>query len=208
MNKPETLRVLSILRLAYPGYYRGYNDSDYDDLAMLWGDMFQDEPFELVSAALKALIATAEKDFPPSIGALKAMIDRMGREPEPTEAEAWCIAKGAMTKCNTQDEYLQLPHAVRRAIGGVSQLRQWGLADQRELPRIMEAFMRSYRTAVRQQRERALIPSDVQAVMRAGAAAALPGTREKRERAQCGGPGAIPFTLPKGLIKTIPDEED
>lgn len=207
MNKPETLKILSILRLAYPGRYKGYNDDDYDDMALLWSDMFPDEPFEQVGAALKALIATDEKGFPPSIGAVKGMIVNMRGEPEMTGTEAWHIARGAMTGCTTREEYLQLPDAIRRAIGGMSQLRQWGMTDQKELPRIMEVFLRSYRTALEQQRTRALIPMDIQAVMRGGIAAELPEKRAP-EPELAGEQRAIPFVLPDGLIKTIPGEKD
>ncbi len=204
MNKPEILKMLSILRLAYPGYYKGYNDDDYDDMALLWGDMFPEEPFEQVSAALKALIATDEKGFPPSIGAVKGMIANMRRAPELTGTEAWRIAKSAMSNCTTREEFLQLPETIRRAIGGMSQLRQWGMADQKELPRIMDVFLRAYHTALEQQRTRALIPRDIQAVMRGGYTAGLP---QKRAPEQTGEQCATPFVLPEGLIKTIPDEE-
>ena len=70
MNKQETLQILAVLRLAYPGYYKGYNDGDYDDMAMLWEDMFPDEPSAVVGAAVRSLIATDAKGFPPAIGAV------------------------------------------------------------------------------------------------------------------------------------------
>jgi hypothetical protein len=160
--------------------------------------MFPEEPFEQVSAALKALIATDEKGFPPSIGAVKGMIADMRSEPALTGTEAWRIVRSAMTNCNTREEFLELPPVIRRAVGGMSQLRQWGMSDQKELPRIMDVFLRDYKTALEQQRTNALIPKDILAVMRGGIAAALPERR---------GQDAIPFTLPKGLIKTIPDED-
>lgn len=198
MDKQETLQILSILRVAYPAQYKNKSAGDNNDLALLWSDMFPEEPFEQVSAALKALIATDEKGFPPSIGAVKGMIADMRSEPALTGTEAWRIVRSAMTNCNTREEFLELPPVIRRAVGGMSQLRQWGMSDQKELPRIMDVFLRDYKTALEQQRTNALIPKDILAVMRGGIAAALPERR---------GQDAIPFTLPKGLIKTIPDED-
>lgn len=175
MNKQETLQILAVLRLAYPGYYKGYNDGDYDDMAMLWEDMFPDEPSAVVGAAVRSLIATDAKGFPPAIGAVKGMIAKLSGEPELTEAEAWRLVKNAMSAYATREEFLRLPPAVQRAVGGASQLCQWAITDQKELPVIMSAFMRSYRTALEQQRERALIPKDIQAFLREGVQDALPG---------------------------------
>jgi len=49
-------------------------EKDHFDTVVLWATMFKDEPFKLVSAAVKTFIASDEKGYPPHIGAIKATI--------------------------------------------------------------------------------------------------------------------------------------
>ena len=70
----ESTKILAILRIAYPGFYKGMREKDHFDTVVLWATMFKDEPFELVSAAVKTFIASDEKGYPPHIGAIKATI--------------------------------------------------------------------------------------------------------------------------------------
>ena len=64
VNEVETKKILASLTVAYPALA--------DDKAIprvrLWGSMFTDEPYELVSAAVRTYIASDTKGFPPAIG--------------------------------------------------------------------------------------------------------------------------------------------
>ena len=48
MDKTESTKILAILRIAYPGFYRGTSEKDHSDTVVLWATMFPDDPFELV----------------------------------------------------------------------------------------------------------------------------------------------------------------
>ena len=175
MDKPETMKILAVLRVAYPNFYKAMSEDDYRDTVILWADMFRDDSFTLVSAAVKTLIATDEKGYPPHIGAVKAAIAKLTEPPVLTEMEAWNLVKSKLNAYATHEDFLELPEEIRRAVGSASQLCQWALLDMESLPVIMSNFMRSYKTAVTEQRERERIPKDVLALMEGSDLHRLPG---------------------------------
>lgn len=98
MNREETLRIMAVLKASYPSYYRGMSRDDANSIVALWADMFKDDPVELVAAAVKALIASDEKGYPPHIGAVKAHIRKLTTPQEMTEGEAWGLVSRAVRK--------------------------------------------------------------------------------------------------------------
>lgn len=138
---------------------------DADDTVVLWAALFRDDTFELVSAAVKTLIVTDEKGYPPYIGAVKTMIAKLTEPPTLTEMEAWNLVRTKLSAYATHEDFLELPEVIRRAVGSASQLCQWAQMDRESLSVIMSNFMRSYKTAVTEQRERGRIPKDVLALM-------------------------------------------
>jgi len=159
------MKILAVLRIAYPGFYKGMNAKDHSDTVVLWATMFPDDPFELVSAAVKTFIASDEKGFPPHIGAIKAAIAKLMQPDALTEAEAWNIVRGKMSCYATRADFLSLPTVIQRAVGSASQLCQWAMTDMESMPVIQSNFMRSYRAALESERQRAKIPKDVLTLM-------------------------------------------
>ena len=51
MDKVESMKILAILRIAYPGFYRGTSEKDHSDTVVLWATMFPDDPFVIQPAA-------------------------------------------------------------------------------------------------------------------------------------------------------------
>ncbi len=147
---------------------------DADDTVVLWAALFRDDTFELVSAAVKTQIVTDEKGYPPYIGAVKTMMAKLTEPPTLTEMEAWNLVRSKLSAYATHEDFLELPETIRRAVGSASQLCQWALMDMESLPVIMSNFMRSYKTAVTEQRERGRIPKDVLALMANSRIAMLP----------------------------------
>ena len=72
MTRAETLAVMSILKAAYPAYYRDMKRQDAEAVVNLWAEMLADYPADLVAAAVKSHIASDRKGFPPHIGAIIA----------------------------------------------------------------------------------------------------------------------------------------
>lgn len=134
-------------------------------MAALWAEMFP-EPCEVVGAAVKALIATDVKGFPPHIGAIKEQIKRLTAPQELNEAEAWgrlrrAISNGAY---DAEAEYDKLPAEIR-AIVTPAAIREWALMESETVNSVVASnFQRAWRELCRQKRERAMIPADVLAL--------------------------------------------
>lgn len=175
MNRHETLQILAILRVAYPAFYKTLSENDQKDTVLLWCEMFKDDSFVIVSAAVKALIATDVQGYPPHLGAVKNMIAKLTEKDELTEMEAWNIVRGKMSAYATRDDFLSMPPAIQRAVGSASQLCQWALTDMESMPVIASNFMRSYRAARDAERERKRIPGDVLKAIEAARGYELPG---------------------------------
>ena len=170
----DSTKILAILRIAYPGFYKSMREKDHFDTVFLWATMFKDDSFEFVGAAVKTFIASDEKGFPPHIGAIKAAIAKLTQPDALTEAEAWNIVRGKMSCYATRADFLKLPPVIQRAVGSASQLCQWAMADMDSMPVIQSNFMRSYRAALEAEQQRAKIPKDVLALMEARKYAMLP----------------------------------
>lgn len=174
MDKSEATKVLAILRIAYPSFYKGMSVKDADDTVVLWAALFRDDTFDLVSAAVKTFIVTDEKGYPPHIGAVKMTMAKLTEPPALTEMEAWNLVRKKLSAYATHEDFLELPEVIRRAVGSASQLCQWALMDRESLPVIMSNFMRSYKAAVTDQRELGRIPKDVLAFMAGKSLTMLP----------------------------------
>lgn len=168
MTLQETGIIMDILQTAYPKFYAGPNAPDKVRTLELWAEMFSRENVALVAAAVKSLIETDEKGFPPHIGAVKAKI-RLITEPEGmSEAEAWNLVSKALKNglYGSKDEFEKLPPDIQRLVGSPTQLREWSMMDSETVNSVLASnFQRSYRTIVQREREIARLPADVRALL-------------------------------------------
>ena len=178
MTYEETLKIMSVLKAAYPSFYRDMKRDDALAAVELWASMFADDDYGIVGAAVKALIASDEKGFPPVIGQVKARI-RQITEPSPmTEMEAWALVSRAISNStyNSEEEFERLPPEVQAVVHDPGQLRQWAMGSADDLETVVASnFQRSFRAKEKARKEYAALPHDVKRMMlRHGANAALP----------------------------------
>lgn len=168
MTRDETIDLLSVLKAAYPNFYRGMTVKDADHVIDLWFDMFQDEPAGLVGIAVKRHIATDTKGFPPHIGAIKDAIVKIQQPEEMTEIEAWNMVRKAMRvhSWDAKEEFDKLPPVLQRLVGSPSQLQEWAQMDTDAVASVVASnFQRSYRARAAKEREFLALPSAVQQAM-------------------------------------------
>ena len=179
MTYDETLAIMSVLKAAYPAYYRGMNRQDAEAAVSLWAEMFKDEPAQIVGLAVKSLIATDTKGFPPHIGAVKAAIVKLTAPDEMTEIEAWeLISKATRNSTyNAQAEFEKLPPVIQRLVGNPMQLKEWAAMDTDTLHSVVASnFQRSYKARAAKEREFLALPSEIRQLSeRLAAGMALPG---------------------------------
>lgn len=153
---------MAILRAAYPRYYAGVSKADAMTVLELWCEMFREEPYEIVAAAVKRLIAADNAGWPPGIGQVKEQIRKLTTKTELTEQEAWRMIAKAVNTADVERSFHSLPPMLRRLVGSPSQLSEWGRMDESAFLSVVASnFSRSYKAAVIDQQEQEKLPAAV-----------------------------------------------
>lgn len=167
MTRQETGIIMDILTAAYPTFYAGRNAPDIRATLNLWAEMFADDDVRIVAAAVKALIASDNRGFPPVIGAVKDRVRRVTHPDELTEQEAWALVAKALgnSSYNAEEEFRKLPPVVRAVVHDPGQLREWAAMDRATVQSVVASnFQRSFRAKATAAREYDMLPEDVKAL--------------------------------------------
>lgn len=168
MTIQETGIIMDILQTAYPRFYTGPEAPDRVKTLQLWAEMFAKDDVTLVAAAVKALIESDERGFPPHIGAVKAKL-RLFTSPETmSEGEAWSLVANALRNSvyGAKEEFDSLPPVVQRVVHSPAQLKSWGMMDSETVQSVVASnFQRAYRTIVQREQEIAKLPADVRILL-------------------------------------------
>ena len=188
MTRQETGIIMDILTTAYPAFYNGRNAPDMRMTVNLWAEMFAEDDVKIVAAAVKALIATDDKGFPPHVGAVKNRIRQISNPDEMTEQEAWALISKALRDgyYNAEAEFAKLPPLVQDVVHDPRQLREWSMMDESTVQSVVASnVQRSFRAKAQSRRDFEALPKDVQALAKTFAAA-LPQMPEEPK------PAALP----------------
>ena len=182
MTREETIKVLAVLKAAYPAFYRGMKADELNGIVNLWASQFEGDDYKTVGAAVQAHIATDTKGYPPHIGAIKEAIRKITQPDEMSEMEAWSYVASALRNSgyNSVAEFDKLPPVVRRIVGSPSQLREWALMDSDTVQSVVQSnFMRSYRARAQHEREYLALPENVRELMaQLAGSMAMPALKE------------------------------
>lgn len=188
MTRQETGIIMDILTTAYPAFYNGRNAPDMRMTVNLWAEMFAEDDVKIVAAAVKALIATDDKGFPPHIGAVKNRIRQISNPDEMTEQEAWTLISNALrnSSYNAEEEFSKLPPIIQDVVHAPQQLREWARMDEATVQSVVASnLQRSFRAKAQSRRDFEALPKDVQALAKSFAVA-LPQMPEEPK------PAALP----------------
>ena len=163
MNKDETLQVMAILQATYPSFYKGMPKNVVETAVDLWTDMFAEDDYKIVLMAVKALLATDEKGFPPHIGAVKSKVRLLTTPQQMTEGEAWGLVYAALENgaYGYKEEFAKLPYEIQYTIGTPEVLRSWAIQESDSLSVLQSNFQRAYRAKAQHAREWAALPESV-----------------------------------------------
>lgn len=126
MTREETVKILSILKAAYPNSYKGMTREEGNGVISVWASQFAHIPAEIVVIAINKLISTST--FPPAIAEVKEKIKSLYWEAQaellsPTkhfsEAEKQKLRRIAMF--SNIDEEPSLEHLVIGSGEGTNQ---------------------------------------------------------------------------------------
>lgn len=170
MTRQETYQVMALLQATYPDSFRGMSDAAAQVKVNLWAELFADEPAAVVSAAVKAYVATDTRGFMPVPGQIKERIALMDGENSMTAQEAWNKVLDA-TKNSTygcQEEFQKLPPRIQRVVGSAVRLKDWAMCDARELRAIGSGFQKSYQELTARAKDTQKIPAAVRKALADG----------------------------------------
>lgn len=168
MTREDTIKILSVLRGAYPAFYRDITKRDAESTIALWESMFDEEPYELVAAAVKAFISGDGKGFPPAIGQIKERIRQITQPDEMTEQEAWALVSKALRNSTygSEEEFAKLPPEIQAVVHDPGQLRQWARSPADDVETVIASnFMRSFRAKQNASKEYLALPTSVKQLM-------------------------------------------
>ena len=168
MTREDTIKILSVLRGAYPAFYRDITKQEAESTIALWESMFDEEPYELVGAAVKAFIAGDGKGFPPAIGQIKERIRQITTPEDMTEQEAWAMVSKALRNSTygSAEEFAKLPQEVQAVVHDPGQLKQWAMSPADEVETVIASnFMRSFRAKQKASKEYMALPTSVKQLM-------------------------------------------
>ena len=72
MTKQEAIKILAVLKAAYPNSYKGLTKDEANGIIGVWATQFVSTPYIIVSMAINKLIST--NTFPPTINEVKDKI--------------------------------------------------------------------------------------------------------------------------------------
>ena len=183
MTRQEALAVMAMLKTAYPNFYKDLSKEDINAAVSLWATMFSEEPIQVVTEAIKALMCTLK--FPPTIADVKEKIAMITQPLMMTEMEAWSRVRGAISYYHANEAFANLPPMLRKIVGSPNRLREWAMMDSETVDSVIQSnFMRSYKAKVAQEKEYAMLPSSTKQLI-AGLAQKLSlteGTNEPYSR--------------------------
>ena len=168
MTREDTIKILSVLRGAYPAFYRDITKQEAESTIALWESMFDEEPYELVAAAVKAFISGDGKGFPPAIGQIKERIRLITTPEEMTEQEAWALVSKALRNSTygSEEEFAKLPPEVKSVVHDPGQLKQWAMSPADEVETVIASnFQRSFRAKQKATKEYMALPTEVKRLM-------------------------------------------
>lgn len=165
MTRSETLKILAVLKAAYPNFYKDMPRSEAENIVSLWTEMFVDDDSRVVGAAVKALISASSNPFPPVIGQIREKIQQLTQsDGDMTEEEAWHAVFSVLKNCgyNYVEEFAKLPQDIQQVVGSPSRLHEWAMMDTQTVQSVVASnFMRSYKARAAANREYMRLPADV-----------------------------------------------
>jgi len=168
MERTDVLKIMAVLRGAYPQFYRDISRIEAEDTVNLWTDLFRGDDFALVMASVKSFIEADEKGFPPVPGQIKAKLRLISGRDEMTAIEAWNLVSKALKNglYGAKEEFEKLPTACIRIVGSHTQLKEWAALDPDHVQSVISShFQRAYRIISSREQEISRIPVDVKALI-------------------------------------------
>lgn len=166
MNRQEILSMLSILKKAYPSFYRNLTKQEAEDTILLYEEMFKDCDGRLVILTIKDLINTYE--YPPTIATIKKKMYELTHTEEESNSELWDRLLKAIRNgyYGAEEEYNKLPDIVKEYIGSPEQLRSIAEMDSETIHSVVKGqFLRQIENLKERVRQKEMMSPEIKQIL-------------------------------------------
>lgn len=173
MTREDIVKMLTLLKTAYPAFYSKMNRKEADETISLWLDMFADDDPAVVAFAVKYCIAT-HAGYPPDIAQIKDCMKQLVKSVSdaPSVDELWAIFSRACSNgiYGSYDEFNKLPPVLQRFAGSPRALYDYATMDGDTFNSVVRGQFYKRVQAMQEQAERdALMPPQVREILREAA---------------------------------------
>ena len=161
MEREDVIKILNILKTAYPSSYKDMTKVEAENTINLWLDMFQHENVQLVLAATKNLINTFK--WTPTIADIKEEMYKITNREEETSVDVWNKIRKAIRNSayNSYDEFQKLPDKAKRFVGSPNQLKEWAISENFIESVVKGQFLKQYEILEKRQKEEKMMLPEV-----------------------------------------------
>ena len=161
MEREDVIKILNILKTAYPSSYKDMTKVEAENTINLWLDMFQHENVQLVLAATKNLINTFK--WTPTIADIKEEMYKITNREEETPVDVWNKIRKAIRNSayNSYDEFQKLPDKAKRFVGSPNQLKEWAISENFIESVVKGQFLKQYEILEKRQKEEKMMLPEV-----------------------------------------------
>lgn len=154
MNRKEILSMLSILKSAYPNFYRNITKQEAEQTVNLYEEMFKDYDSRIVLLAVKELINSYE--YPPTIATIKNKIYSLLNINEESDLDLWerllkAIRNGTY---GSKKEFELLPQIIKDYLKSPYQLQELASMNSDDIHSVVKGqFLREIKILKERKKE-------------------------------------------------------
>ena len=170
MTTQDSVKILALLKVAYPNAYKGMTEADAKAFAKLWAEIFADLRYELVYHAALELLKTS-RQFPPSPGEVMAHITAMQTVQEESDVDLWNLLVGTIRKYGSYSAAKAMdamPPILQRYVGSTGDFTRLCMLGSDELHTVAKGqFLKQIRVERERERVIANTPPEILALANA-----------------------------------------
>ena len=169
MNRKEILSMLSILKSAYPNFYRNITKQEAEETVLLYEEMFKDYDSRIVLLAVKELINSYE--YPPTIATIKNKIYSLSNINEETDLDLWekllkAIRNGTY---GSEKEFELLPQIIKDYLKSPYQLQELASMNSDDIHSVVKGqFLREIKILKERKKEIDKLSPEVKNILTGG----------------------------------------
>ena len=164
MDRQQTMKILSVLKAAYPHAFQNMSKADGEAMMSLWSTMFAGDSYEEVNAAVASLISTRVEGYSPTVGEVKEEIRKLHHRADIDDNGAWVLVSRACRNgsYHSQEEFAKLPPDIQQVVGSPEQLKAWAAMEADVVESVIASnFKKAYRVHLGRQAEVEKLPPQV-----------------------------------------------